>query len=100
LIKDIAYSHRSEQKVFIKAKRLCGNTKEATFHSLRHSFATHLLEKGTDVKYIQELLAHFHIGTTLRYLHVARKDLVNIKSPVSDLFKDGALECLCKLAQL
>jgi len=91
-IKDTPYSHRSAQEVFSKAKKLCGLTKAVTFHSLRHSFATHLLEKGTDVKYIQELLGHFDIRTTLRYLHVARKDMVNIKSPVDDLFKDGGLE--------
>ena len=91
-IKGTPYSHRSAQEVFTKAKKLCGIRKDVTFHSLRHSFATHLLEKGTDVKYIQELLGHFDIRTTLRYLHVARKDMVNIKSPVDDLFKDGGLE--------
>jgi len=91
-IKGKPYSHRSAQEIFTKAKKLCGIRKDVTFHSLRHSFATHLLEKGTDVKYIQELLGHFDIRTTLRYLHVARKDMVNIKSPVDDLFKNGELE--------
>ncbi len=91
-VKDTPYSHRSAQEVFTKAKKLSGIKKDVTFHSLRHSFATHLLEKGTDVKYIQELLGHFDIRTTLRYLHVARKDMVNIKSPVDDLFKDGGFE--------
>lgn len=91
-IPDTPYSHRSAQEVFSRAKKLSGIQKDVTFHSLRHSFATHLLEKGTDVKYIQELLGHFDIRTTLRYLHVARKDMVNIKSPVDELFKDGGLE--------
>lgn len=86
------YSNRSAQAVFTKAKLLSGIQKHLTFHSLRHSFATHLLEKGTDVKYIQELLGHFDIKTTLRYLHVARKDLVNIVSPLDDIWKKGDIE--------
>lgn len=91
-IKGRAYSDRSAQEIFAKARRLSGIKKHITFHSLRHSFATHLLEKGTDVKYIQELLGHFDIRTTLRYLHVARKDLVNIKSPLDDIWKQGGIE--------
>ena len=61
-------------------------------HGLRHSFATYLLEKGVDVKYIQELLVHFSIKTTQRYLHVAREQLVNIKSPFDDIWKAGGIE--------
>ncbi len=91
-IRGNAYSDRSAQAIFSKARRLSGIQKHITFHGLRHSFATHLLEKGTDVKYIQELLGHFDIRTTLRYLHVARKDLVNIKSPIDDIWKNGGIE--------
>lgn len=91
-VADTYYSDRSAQEIFTKAKRLAGIQKHLTFHSLRHSFATHLLEKGTDVKYIQELLGHFDIKTTLRYLHVARKDLVNIVSPLDDIWKKGGIE--------
>ena len=86
------YSTRSAQEIFKAAYKKLQLPPKCSFHSLRHSFATHLLEKGTDVKYIQELPGHFDIRTSLRYLHVARKDMVNIKSPVDDLFKNGGLE--------
>jgi len=91
-IRGKAYSDRSAQAIFNKARKLSGIQKHITFHGLRHSFATHLLEKGTDVKYIQELLGHFDIRTTLRYLHVARKDLVNIKSPFDDIWQNEGIE--------
>ncbi len=61
--------------------------KQVGIHSLRHSFATHLLERGTDIKFIKELLGHFNIKTTERYLHVSKKTLVNIISPLDDLMK-------------
>jgi integrase/recombinase XerD len=81
------YTSRSAQRVFQMAKDKAGIKKELGFHSLRHSFATHLLEKGTDVKYIKELLGHFDIKTTERYLHVKKDALVNIVSPLDDLWK-------------
>ncbi len=83
------YSTRSAQKVFENAKNKAGITKEITFHGLRHSFATHLLEKGVDVKFIQEILGHFNIKTTMRYIHVRKELLVNIVSPIDDIFKKG-----------
>jgi site-specific recombinase XerD len=86
------YSARSAQAIFQQAKSKAGIKKEIGFHSLRHSFATHLLEKGTDVRYIQELLGHFSIKTTTRYLHVAKEKLVAIESPLDSLWKKGEIE--------
>lgn len=73
---------RTAQKVFEKALRVSGVNKGATFHSLRHSFATHLLENGTDVRYVQELLGHNNIRTTQRYTQVTNPGLKKIRSPL------------------
>lgn len=79
------YSTRSAQNIFNRAVKDAGIQKDVTFHVLRASFATHLLEKGVDIKYIKELLGHFDIKTTERYLHVAREKLVHIQSPLDFL---------------
>jgi integrase/recombinase XerD len=79
------YSSSSMQKIFQVARKNAGIQKQVSFHSLRHSFATHLLEKGVDIKYIRDLLGHFDIKTTARYLHVKREQLVNIESPLDGL---------------
>jgi site-specific recombinase XerD len=87
-----AYPIRTLQRIFQLAKQKAGINKEVGVHSLRHSFATHLLEKGTDIKYIKELLGHFSIKTTERYLHVSKKALINIVSPLDDLYANGKFE--------
>ena len=86
-----AYPVRTVQQIFGNAKTKAGIRKDVGIHSLRHSFATHLLDKGTDIKYIKELLGHFNIKTTERYLHVSKKQLVNIASPFDDLWKKKTL---------
>ncbi|MBO6185097.1 MAG: site-specific integrase [Chryseobacterium sp.] len=80
-----AYESRSLQLVLKQALQKTGNTKPATLHWLRHSFATHLLESGTDLRYIQELLGHSSSKTTEIYTHVSTKSLQHIRSPFDDL---------------
>ncbi|RJQ34294.1 integrase [Candidatus Parcubacteria bacterium] len=75
-------SQRSAQKIFDNALKKSSIKKSASCHSLRHSFATHLLESGVDIRYIQKLLGHSSIKTTEVYTKVARNFLDNIKSPL------------------
>ena len=79
------YSARSLQEVLHAAKKKAGIIRPGSIHSLRHSFATHLIEKGTDVTMIQKLLGHNDLKTTLIYLHTSNKDLMKIISPLDDL---------------
>jgi site-specific recombinase XerD len=81
-------SIRSAQTIFDKALRKAEISRQVTIHSLRHTFATHLLEKGTDIRYIQELLGHAALRTTQRYTHVARRTVLKIKSPLDTLSED------------
>ncbi|MBK9148244.1 MAG: site-specific integrase [Flavobacteriales bacterium] len=80
-----AYSDTSVQAIFKQAKAKAGITAPATVHTLRHSFATHLLEKGTDLRYIQTLLGHSSSKTTEIYTHVSTKAIGKIRSPLDDL---------------
>ncbi|MCW2120965.1 tyrosine-type recombinase/integrase [Flavobacterium sp. 7A] len=80
-----AYDARSLQLILKQALTKSSITKPATLHWLRHSYATHLLESGTDLRYIQELLGHNSSKTTEIYTHVSTKSLQQIKSPFDDL---------------
>ena len=84
-IKGEQYSEQSLQSVLKQALQKAGIKKPVTLHWLRHSYATHLLESGTDLRYIQELLGHSSSKTTEIYTHVSTKSLQQIKSPFDDL---------------
>lgn len=84
----------SSIRVFLKAScKAAGITKKITPHTLRHSYATHMMENGVDLRYIQELLGHAKPETTMIYTHVAQKSLLQVKSPL-----DVAIESLTKNA--
>ena len=83
--KNTQYSARSLEEVLKKSIKLATINKPVTLHWLRHSYATHLLESGTDLRYIQELLGHNSSKTTEIYTHVSTKNIQQIKSPFDDL---------------
>ena len=72
----------SLQRVFIAAKQKAQIAKPVTIHSLRHSFATHMLEQGTDIHIVQRLLGHANINTTTIYLHLKKKSVAAVVSPL------------------
>jgi integrase/recombinase XerD len=84
-VKGKQYSEQSLQSVLKQALLKAGIRKPVSLHWLRHSYATHLLEGGTDLRYIQELLGHKSSKTTEIYTHVTDKSLQKIKSPFDDL---------------
>lgn len=79
---DKPLSERAIQRAFSKALKKTAIQKPATLRSLRHAFATHLLESGVDLYTIQELLGHAHINTTRIYLHLSRTRMAGVKSPL------------------
>jgi integrase/recombinase XerD len=84
-------SRSTAQKLYVSAKNKAGISKGHGIHTLRHSFATHLLEAGYDISTIQKLLGHRHLSTTLIYLHVCKRAICAVKSPLDfDQFADNA----------
>jgi len=79
------YSSRSVQVILRKAIEKAKANPYATVHTLRHSFATHLLERGTDIRYIQGLLGHASVKTTEIYTHITQKGGDQIQSPLDHL---------------
>lgn len=79
------YSARSVQQVMHHAIEKVGLDKKASVHTLRHSFATHLLEAGTDIRYIQGLLGHSSINTTTIYTHLTNKAVKKVQSPLDNM---------------
>lgn len=86
------YSAESIRAFLRKSTKAAGITKTVTPHTLRHSYATHMLEQGIDIRYIQELLGHSRPETTMIYTHVTRKDLQQIKSPLDNAIKKLSLQ--------
>ena len=84
-VKNMQYSARSVQEVIQQAKKKAGVNKKGSIHALRHSFATHLLEGGTDLLSIKALLGHNSLRTTMVYTHVSKKHLSKIQSPLDKL---------------
>ena len=74
------------QKVYYNAVKLTGINRKGGIHTLRHSFATHLLESGTNIKLIQMLLGHNSIKTSMKYLHLTQKNLTSVQSPFDSLY--------------
>lgn len=79
------YSSRSVQNIMKRAIEKAGIKKDATVHSLRHSFATHLLKHGTNIRHIQKLMGHESLRTTQVYLHVSPQELQKVCSPLDQL---------------
>lgn len=85
------YSPTSILRIVVNAGKLAGINKRVTPHMLRHSFATHLLEQGTDLRYIQNILGHASSKTTEIYTHVSKRSLAKIKSPLDSIIEDKNL---------
>jgi site-specific recombinase XerD len=79
------YAPRTIQEILKKSVDKVGLKKKISVHTLRHSFATHLLESGTDIRYIQSLLGHSSGKTTEIYTHITTKGFDQIKSPLDNL---------------
>lgn len=87
LVKGEPLGHSAVQQSFRLALKQTNILKDACVHTLRHSFATHLLEDGVDIVTIKELLGHVNIETTMMYLHVAKNNRIDAVSPFDTLYK-------------
>lgn len=85
------YTERSVQNVVVKASKIAKINKRVTPHTLRHCYSTHLLDGGTDVRYIQELLGHKNITTTLIYTRVTNHSIAKVVSPLDKLIRPGSV---------
>jgi integrase/recombinase XerD len=88
---DQPFDIQTAQRIFYRCKRTAGIAKHGGIHSLRHAFATHLLESGVDLHTIQRLLGHSDISTTTRYLHLKQSELASTGSPL-DLLQQAGIE--------
>jgi integrase/recombinase XerD len=86
-IKGCKYSPKSVANILRKSAQKAEITKNVSLHMLCHSFATYLLEQGTDIRYIQELLGHNSSKTTEIYTHVSKKAIDRIRNPIDDFFE-------------
>ena len=86
---DGRYSIKGLSWVIRQALKKTSIQKDVNLHSLRHSYATHLIEEGVNIVTVKELLGHAHITTTIIYLHVARFSVVSAHSPLDTLYKDA-----------
>ncbi|MGI0011268.1 MAG: tyrosine-type recombinase/integrase [Nitrosopumilaceae archaeon] len=82
---DVPITGRTVYQIFLQAKQKASIKKQVSPHTLRHCFATHLLEAGTSIYHIQHLLGHAHPKTTSLYIHLTRKDVLQVKSPLDKL---------------
>jgi len=79
------YSNSSASQVLYRSAKRAGITSKVTLHTLRHSYATHLTNKGVNIQYLQEILGHNSPKTTMLYTHLSGKDISNIRSPLDDM---------------
>lgn len=87
---DIPMIDGTAQKIFYTALERAGLPNRGGIHCLRHSFATHLMEEGVDLLTLKMLLGHSHFSTTAGYLHISRKRLAAVRSPLDEIFDTGA----------
>lgn len=90
--RDRPMSKSTVQKIFSAAKRRAGITRGYGMHTLRHCFATHMVEAGYDIRHIQKMMGHNHISTTMIYLHVSRESVSRIKSPLDIYYANKTTE--------